>query len=133
MFFATTRTNHLSFSFFIIGEKGIVLSSNFLLIFSVYCGPREFDPPVVYLLEALSAMTYIFETFLNSFQKLRRISQNAHSPKKNIKLLGIFLENLSICPYQPKINSFFTDRSVYFSIPVFNHIQTMPLYSLSRN
>ena len=41
-------------------------------------GPREFEPPAVYLLEALSATTYIFETFLNSFQNLRSISQNAH-------------------------------------------------------
>lgn len=45
-------------------------------------GPREFEPPVVYLLGALSATTYIFEMFLNSFQNLRSISQNAHWLKK---------------------------------------------------
>ena len=42
----------------------------------------EFEPPVVYLLGTLLATTYIFETFLNSFQNLRSISQNAHWLKK---------------------------------------------------
>ena len=44
----------------------------------------------------------ISETFLNSFQNLRSIFQNTHNPKENIKLWGIFLENLSICPSSPK-------------------------------
>lgn len=42
----------------------------------------EFEPPVVCLVGPLSATTYIFETFLNSFQNLKSISQNAHWLKK---------------------------------------------------
>ena len=40
-------------------------------------GVANLTPPVVYRLEASSPTIYNFETFLNSFQNLRSISQNA--------------------------------------------------------
>lgn len=63
-------------------KAGCPFFRNILHLIANSGGPREFEPPVVYLLGALSATTYIFETFLNSFQNLRSISQNAHWLKK---------------------------------------------------